>query len=194
MYYIVGLGNPGAEYAGTRHNIGFTLVTSFIEHANLPSLHESKTYNGLVSEGVLENAEVTVLLPQTFMNASGGAVAKLVSKSDIENLIVVYDDVDLPFGEIKISFGRGDGGHNGIKSIIASLGTQEFVRLRVGVARKSLWTGKVVRPKGEKLASFVLGAFSSSEQKELPSLEKKVTEVLCTFISKGRESTMNQFN
>jgi len=194
MFYIVGLGNPGEEHVGTRHNIGFTLLESFVAAKSLSSLHAVSAYSGLISTGVVVDEEVQVLLPTTFMNASGSAVTKLVPKNEKEKLIVVYDDIDLAFGEIKISFGRGDGGHNGIKSIIEKLGSQDFVRLRVGIAKKSIWTGKLVRPKGEKLASFVLGHFDRSEEKGLEKVKELTSDVLVSLITKGREATMNQFN
>jgi len=194
MHYIVGLGNPGKEYTNTRHNVGFFVLENFIDEVGLPSFHESSKYNGLVCEGVLQGSEVTVLLPHTFMNVSGAAVKKLVSKEGANDLIVVYDDIDLPVGEIKISFGRGDGGHNGIKSIIESLGTADFSRVRVGIAQKSMWTGKLKRPKGEALASFVLGTFSSREQKEVEEVSKTVQQVLTTFVKEGKDVAMNRFN
>lgn len=194
MYYIVGLGNPGKEYKNTRHNIGFDVLETFVADTHLSSLHESSAHSGFVSEGSVEGQEVFVLLPTTFMNASGSAVAKLVPKDESEKLIVVYDDIDLPLGEIKISFDRGDGGHNGIKSIIEKLGTPKFTRVRIGVAQKSIWTGKLKRPKGEGLASFVLGTFSQKEQKELEEVTALIPKIISTFVTKGREVTMNQFN
>lgn len=194
MFYIVGLGNPGEEHVGTRHNIGFTLLEAFIIKESFPQLHNSNTFSGLVSEGSIEGNEVMLLLPTTYMNASGSAVAKLVPTNQTEKLIVVYDDIDLAFGEIKISFGRGDGGHNGIKSIIEKLGSHDFVRLRVGIAKKSMWTGKLVRPKGERLASFVLGKFDRSEEKEIETLSETTQKVITTLVTKGKEIAMNQFN
>jgi len=194
MYYIVGLGNPGKEYKNTRHNIGFTVLEKFVEEKKFSSLYESGSHSGLVSEGTLENEDVTVLLPTTFMNASGSAVVKLISQSESEKLVVVYDDIDLPVGEIKISFDRGDGGHNGIKSIIEKLGTTKFTRVRIGIAQKSLWTGKLKRPKGEALASYVLGHFKATEEKELETVAKTVGEILTLFVTKGKDVAMNRFN
>lgn len=194
MHYIVGLGNPGAEYKNTRHNIGFTVLEHFVTHADFSALYTSSKYQGRVSEGVVEGNEVTVLLPDTFMNASGGAVKKLVPQKEAEHLMVVYDDIDIPFGEIKVSFDRGAGGHNGIKSIIESLGTKDFVRVRVGVATRSIWTGKLKRPKGDALASYVLGSFTAKEVKELPQVQDTIREVITLFVTQGREKTMNTFN
>ncbi len=194
MYYIVGLGNPGKEHKNTRHNIGFTALEKFVEEIKLSSLYESNTQSGFVSEGVIEGQNVTVLLPTTFMNASGSAVAKLVPQSEAEKLIVVYDDIDLSLGQLKISFDRGDGGHNGVRSIIEKLGTTKFTRIRIGIGQKSIWTGKLKRPKGEALASYVLGHFSAKEEKELSEVQERVHEALIVFITKGREVAMNTFN
>lgn len=194
MYYIVGLGNPGKEHKDTRHNVGFTTLEDFVAANSLPSFHESKKYSGLYSQSALEGNEVALLLPTTFMNASGSAVIKLVPKEKADNLIVVYDDIDLPLGDIKISYGRGDGGHNGIKSLIEKLNTSNFTRIRIGIAQKSRWTGKLKRPKGDAMASYVLGKFTGSEKKVLEETIKKVHEAIKVFIEKGREVTMNQFN
>lgn len=194
MFYLVGLGNPGEEYENTRHNVGFLLVRDVASTLNFSSFHESGAHSGFVATGTIGKESITALLPTTFMNASGSAIQKLITKGEEQNVIVVYDDVDLPLGQIRISFSRGDGGHNGIKSIVAKLGTADFIRIRIGVAKKALFTGKTVRPKGEKLASFVLAKFSKSEQKELQSLGKKVSEAVITIVEKGKEEAMNKFN
>lgn len=194
MIYIVGLGNPGKEFEGTRHNIGFMVLDAFVRATALPSLHESAKYSGKTCTGILNGEHITLLLPSTFMNVSGAAVVKLVPKTETSKLIVVYDDIDLAYGEMKISYSRGAGGHNGIKSIIESLGTQDFVRLRIGIAQKSFFTGNLKRPKGEALANFVLTSFAKKEQKEVETISKTVEEILKTFVAKGREVTMNKFN
>ena len=194
MFYIVGLGNPGTEYAHTRHNIGFDVLEKLATSGDFSSWHDSGAYSGRVATGNFQKDEVILLLPSTFMNDSGIAVKKLVPKGEIEKLIVVYDDVDLPLGELKISFGRGDGGHNGMRSIIASLGTADFLRVRVGVAKKSIWTGKVKRPKGEALANFVLSSFSSSEHKKLSDVLKKAIEAVTMCVMQGKEKAMNIYN
>ncbi len=194
MHYIVGLGNPGKEYENTRHNVGFHMLQQFVEEAGLPSFHESSAQSGLLSEGVFQGQEISVLLPTTFMNASGSAVSKLVPASSSDRLTVIYDDVDIPVGEVKISFGRGDGGHNGIKSIIEKLGTKDFTRIRIGVSKRSLWTGKPVRPKGGSLSSYVLQKFSSKELVELKRVQETLKEMLAVLVTKGREAAMNQYN
>ena len=194
MFYIVGLGNPGKEYEHTRHNVGFLVLKAAVEQLHFTSLFESSAYSGSLSEGSLKGQEVTVLFPNTFMNDSGSAVKKLVSSDQSAQLMVVYDDIDIPFGEIKVSFGRGDGGHNGIKSIIASLGTKDFVRIRIGIGAKSLWTGKLKRPKGERLSKYVLGTFSSKELQQLEHTKLLLEEAITTFVSLGKEKLMTRFN
>jgi PTH1 family peptidyl-tRNA hydrolase len=194
MHYIVGLGNPGKEYALTRHNIGFAVLEHFAATNSFSSWHEKNAYSGRISEGRVGDEEVILLLPQTFMNDSGSAVKKLVKKGEGKKLIVVYDDVDLPFGEIKLSFARGNGGHNGVRSIIDSLGTQDFIRVRIGVAQKSFFTGSLKRPKGEALAQFVLQKFSRGETKQLPEVLTKVSEAIETIVKEGREKAMNLHN
>ena len=194
MFYIVGLGNPGEKYANTRHNVGWILLDALRTACGLPDPITSAKYAGRISEGVLAGAEMTLLYPDTFMNKSGSAVAKLVPKGESSQLIVVYDEVDLAVGEVKVSFGRGDGGHNGIKSIVQSLGTKDFVRIRVGISPKSFWTGQTKRPAGEKLPRHVLGAFGTSERKQLETVQETLPLIIETIIEKGVEQAMNQFN
>ena len=193
MNYIVGLGNPGTEYENTRHNVGWMALDSFIEEAGLPSLHNSAKYAGGVSEGVLAGQEVVLLYPNTFMNKSGSAVKKLVPKGQESLLTVVYDDVDIPLGEIKVSVGRGDGGHNGIKSIVSSLGTKEFVRVRIGIAPKSFF-GKIKRPKGDRLPKHVLGDFKKKEYAELGEGLKKAGKAIELIVTEGVEKAMGECN
>lgn len=194
MFYIVGLGNPGAEYENTRHNVGFILTREVAKALGFSSFNESSAHSGLVANGMVKESQVTALLPTTFMNNSGSAVQKLVVKGTENRLIVIYDDIDLPLGSIRISFGRGDGGHNGVKSIVAKLGTSDFIRIRIGIAKKTLFTGKPIRPKGEKLASFVLAKFGTSEKKQLAVLGKIVSEAVVAIVEKGKEEAMNKFN
>lgn len=194
MISIVGLGNPGEQYRHTRHNVGWDALCYIIEKHTLPSFVETKKYAGLFSECVYEDKEVTFLLPTTYMNKSGTAVKKLMEVGNTKNeLIVIYDDIDLPVGEIKISYDRGSGGHNGIKSIINALGTKEFTRIRIGVASKGLFGG-VRRPKGERLSKHVLGTFSKKEAASLQHVFGRVDEALTLLIREGRERAMNVYN
>jgi PTH1 family peptidyl-tRNA hydrolase len=193
MYYIVGLGNPGKNYEHTRHNVGWMVLDYMIDTLGLPTPVTSSKYAGRISEGVLNSEEVTLLYPDTFMNKSGSAVKKLVPKGEEKQLIVVYDDVDLPVGAIKISQGKGSGGHNGISSIVSSLGTKNFIRVRVGVAGKSLF-GQTKRPKGDRLVKHVLGDFKKREQKALEEVLSKVGAAVQVVVTEGVEKAMNQYN
>lgn len=195
MFYIVGLGNPGHKYKNTRHNIGWTILDSIREHCSFSSLHDSSKFSGKVSEGMIGDTEVMMLYPDTYMNNSGAAVVKFVPSTDIKNLIVVHDDIDLPFGEIKIGYGKGAGGNNGVKSIIEKLGTKDFIRVRIGIAPTSFWTGETKRPKGGgPLERFVLKTFSSKEAKQLTALQKHIVVALETVMHEGVETAMNQYN
>ena len=195
MFYIVGLGNPGDKYADTRHNVGWLVLDYCLAEWSLPNLIESKASSGRISDGLVAGSEVGILYPSTFMNNSGSAVAKLVSKSEVSNLIVVHDDIDLPFGEVKVVKGRGAGGNNGVKSIIEKLGSKDFVRVRVGIAPKSFWTGEMKRPAGGgPLERFVLKPFGSAELKKLPEVFNLVKGAIEIVVTKGVEEAMNQCN
>lgn len=194
MHYLVGLGNPGEEYEHSRHNVGFLLVRAFVAAAGLPQLVSSSKFSGELSEGFYAGSELSCLLPTTYMNKSGSAVAKLVPKGEVSNLTVIYDDVDLPLGSFKVSVGRGSGGHNGIESIVASLGSKDFVRLRVGVSPKSFWTGQVKRPASHRLGDYVLGKFTRREEEIVTALVPQVTEAIAAIIEQGPEAAMNRFN
>lgn len=173
MYIIVGLGNPGEEYKDTRHNTG-RMATEFLA--------------GKVSG-------IKILTPDTFMNKSGMAVAKVVkSKRAAEKLVVIYDDLDLPLGSIKISYNRSSGGHRGVRSIIKALKTESFPRIRVGISSVTP-SGKIKKPRGDKeVEKHILGQFKKSEKEVLKKVFKRVAEAVETISSKGLERTMNQFN
>lgn len=195
MFNLVALGNPGQKYQLTRHNVGFLALSFFAKKNDLPQGRKSAKYLGEVAEGVVAGNEVRLLYPDTYMNNSGQAVKKITTVSPVDSLIVLYDDVALPFGEVRISFGRGDGGHNGIKSIIEALGTKDFVRVRIGVGASSFWTGKLKVLTGDQLAKFVLSSFSKSEQEKLEKdIFPRVQEVLLAIMTGGYEKAMNQFN
>ena len=195
MYYIVALGNPGEKYQDTRHNVGWTAMDFCIDAFGLSNLIEEKSKSGRITSGSISGESVGVLYPDTFMNNSGSAVVKFVPKEEIDSLIVIHDDIDLPFGEIKIGKGRGAGGNNGVKSIIEKTKAKDFIRIRIGIAPKSFWTGKVKRPAGGgPLERFVLKSFTPKEQKQLPEVVEKVKESLETIITSGVEQAMNQVN
>lgn len=151
MKIIVGLGNPTKEYAGTRHNVGFSVIYNISDAYNIPV--ETKKHKALIGKGIIEGEKVILAMPQTYMNLSGESVRELMDyyKCDLSDLIVIYDDISLDVGKLRIRAKGSAGGHNGIKNIIAQLGTQEFTRIKIGVGEK---------PAKMDLADYVLGRFS----------------------------------
>jgi len=195
MKYVVPLGNPGDRYTNTRHNVGWLAMDHIISARSIPGLIADKKLSGRSTEGMVGDEPVAILYPDTFMNNSGSAVVKFVPKSEVADLIVLHDDIDLPFGEIKVSKGRGGGGNNGVSSIIQKLGSKDFVRIRIGIAPKSFWTGKMKRPAGGgPLERFVLKPFSSSERKQLPELFSTIDAAVEVVVKQGAEAAMNQYN
>jgi PTH1 family peptidyl-tRNA hydrolase len=156
---------------------------------------KSKKVKGLVSEGKIGKEKVVLLMPETFMNKSGEAVKPFVkSAKDAERTIVVYDDLDLPFGKFKISYGKNSGGHRGMESIIKSLKTKDFVRVRVGISPMTPG-GKLKKPSGEKpVLDFILGKFKPAEIDELKKEGKKIVEAIEMIVSEGRAAAMMEFN
>ena len=192
---IIGLGNPGKKYEHTRHNIGRDIVSAFADANTFPEWEFDKYANALITELTSKNNTITLVLPETYMNNSGTTVAYLAKKykSSPEQLIVVQDDLDLPFGYIRIDFNRGDGGHNGIKDITKRLKSKSYTRIRFGIIPTH--NGALRKPKGEKkILDFVLKPFTNQEQAQIPSLLTKTTTILSTLITHGREHTMNTFN
>ena len=179
MKLVVGLGNPGEEYENTRHNTG-RIVVGLIEK----KINESKLKN-----------KIKFFTPDNFMNNSGPAVAKaMAGKKALGDLIVIYDDIDLPLGKIKISFNRSSGGHNGLNSVIKALKSQEFLRIRIGISPETP-SGKLRKPKGEKaVINFILGEFKKSEIEALKKLSKKVAEAVETIFTEGKEKAMSLYN
>lgn len=195
MYYIVGLGNPDEEHAKTRHNTGRIVLSTFLKKRQLPALVESRKYASLTSEGEIGGEKVLIILPETYMNKSGSAVKKAVkSAKAAKKLVVVSDDIDLPLGTFKISYRRGSGGHRGIESIIRTLKTKDFIRIRVGITPTTP-AGKLKKPKEEqKLIDFLLSNFKKPEQEVLQKISKRVSEAIETIITDGLQRAMNQFN
>ncbi|MAZ67190.1 aminoacyl-tRNA hydrolase [bacterium] len=194
-FVIVGLGNPGSEYEQTRHNAGRLAVETFESSFELGGFAQDRKSKGLVSKGTVGEHTVTLILPETFMNKSGSAVGKFVTNAKAaERLVVVHDDIDLPFGSIKLSFGRGSGGHKGIESVIRAVKTKDFVRVRIGVAPTTP-SGKIKKPQGEKkIHDFILGEFTKKEQETLKKIFKIITAAVESIIVDGRVKAMNQFN
>ncbi len=182
---VVGLGNPGEQYARTRHNIGFMLAERLASEAGITL--KRKGHQGLYGTGRISGHEVTVLLPQTFMNLSGVSVGSACKSLGIApgDLIVAHDDIDLPFGTLRIKVGGGHGGHNGIRSIRATLGTGDFVRVKLGVGRP--------HPDGD-VAGYVLSPFSAMERSSLEDVLTNSAKAVETIISQGTQQAMNEFN
>lgn len=173
-WIIAGLGNPGKEYDGTRHNIGRDFLMAIEKKEG--------------EKGKLFGKKVTVLLPDTYMNNSGVAFKKLVtSKKQAEQLVVLQDELDLPLGKVKLSFGSSSGGHNGINSIHKALKTKDFVRIRIGISPATP-SGKLKKPTGEKeVVDFVLGKFKATEQDKLKKAKKLVRDALELLVTEGRD-------
>ena len=198
MYYVVGLGNPGDKYQSSRHNIGWQVLDVLCADNNFPPPLLEKKYSGKVTEGTIAGLPVLVLYPDTYMNHSGSAVKKLVTAKDADRLIVVYDDIALPLGVVRISFGRGSGGHNGIDSIAVALDTKNFVRIRVGIGRVGFWPwekkGVVKRPTGDALPRYVLSNFTKREKSILPDVYTKSVTAISDCITLGHSEAMNIHN
>lgn len=194
-WVIVGLGNPGEEYTATRHNAGRMAVEFFAKSAELNGFRQDKAKKATVAGGMVGKTAVALVLPDTFMNKSGASVAKYIkSQKAAERMIVVYDDLDLPLGKIKISFDRGSGGHKGLESIIRAVKTEKFPRVRIGVS-PSTAGGSLRKPEGKKVVNnFILTKFRAHELALLKPVFKKVAEALESIVLEGRETAMNTFN
>jgi len=183
-YLIAGLGNIGPEYQDTRHNIGFMILDALAKASNL--VFADKRY-GAVAELKIKNRQLVLLKPATYMNLSGNAIRYWLQKENIpvENLLVVVDDIALPLGVLRLKPRGSDAGHNGLKHIQETLGTQEYNRLRFGIGSDY--------PKGMQL-DHVLGTFSEEEQKILPQRIELAKEIVKSFCLSGVQQTMNQYN
>lgn len=193
-YVIVGLGNPDAEYAGTRHNVGRDIVRTFGEAHDAPDFALNKKAESLVAKVTLGEHTVQCVLPETYMNKSGKAVQAFVGSVAVaKRLIVVHDDLDLPIGTLKIVFDRGAGGHKGVESVQRALKTNAFIRIRVGIAKP---TAKGVAKKlhdEEKVVKLVLGKPKDDEAKELKKIMKHATDALGAIIVEGLPFAMNHY-
>lgn len=185
MFLIAGLGNPGTEYAATRHNIGFDMVTYLSDKYDIAL--RTREGKALTGKGMIAGQKVILAQPQTYMNLSGESVRALMDyyKLDEEELVVIYDDISLEVGQIRVRPKGSAGGHNGIKNIIAHLGSQEFARIKIGVGAK---------PEGGDLVKHVLGRFPKEEDAMLRDVFALADEALCTILTDSVESAMNQVN
>lgn len=210
MYIIVGLGNPGEEYKDTRHNVGRIIVESFAKNAEkiaekrdtkkaakqtgFEDFSFNKKYNAQVSVGEINGEKTMLILPETFMNKSGKALETLItSVKKAEKLVVVHDDLDLTIGRMKILFNRGSGGHKGLESIVRTIKTEAFMRLKVGICPTTP-TGKPKKPTGDKLLDFIVGPFKPAEMDEIKKMVKQASESLYVLVNDGREKAMSEFN
>ena len=196
MYYVVGLGNPGEKYTNTRHNVGRIVLDAIREQEGFGGWEYDKHAQANVVRGMIGGESVEFLAPETYMNKSGDTVKYLKDKHDAkpDEIVVVYDDVEMALGEIKISVGKGAGGHNGVQSIINSLGSKDFVRIRIGISPKSFWTGKTKRPAGPAMSKYVLGRFSKGEMEKVSEVRERAYGALQTIVTEGVVKAMNEFN
>ena len=185
MYVIAGLGNPGREYEGTRHNVGFMTLDALADKYNIDV--REKAFKGLIGKGVIEGNKVILVKPQTYMNLSGECIRQVMDyyKVDPSEFIVIYDDISLVPGGIRIRKKGSAGGHNGIKNIIAHLGTQEFPRVRIGVGEK---------PARMDLADYVLSRFPKDERVLMEEAFERAGEAAVCMMNDTMEHAMNQFN
>jgi PTH1 family peptidyl-tRNA hydrolase len=181
---IVGLGNPGNRYQWTRHNAGFMVLDRLSHVAAIPVT--KKCFSGLCGEGVWQDNRLLLLKPQTFMNLSGRSVAEAVRfhKLSSSDVVVLHDDIDIPFGRVRMKIGGGHGGHNGLRSLLAELGNGDFTRVRIGVGRPDC--GDVV--------DYVLNPFERKEMDGLLAILDGAVDMLGVLLSEGRTKAMNLFN
>jgi len=184
-YLIIGLGNPGREYRDTRHNIGFMVINRLAERLNLSFTRTQS--KALITDGRYRGQRIYLAKPQTYMNASGQAVAALLKfyKIPFENLLVAYDDVDLPFETLRMRPSGGSAGHKGMNSIIQQLGSNEFPRLRLGVSRSF---------GSKQAADYVLKPFSKEESEFLSSYINRAADATLTYITEGIDRAMTEYN
>jgi PTH1 family peptidyl-tRNA hydrolase len=187
MYLIAGLGNPGREYENTRHNSGFMAVNALAASLQLLELKEKHKLQSFVGEAAYSGHKLILAQPSTFMNLSGVAVAAILQwyKIPIDHLIVIYDDVDLELGRLRLRPGGASGGHHGIESIIAHVHSSDFIRLRIGIGQEGL-SGDV--------SKYVLENFSPEERPKLDEAVQKAAEAALLIVKDGLDPAMNLFN
>ena len=185
MKLIVGLGNPGREYANTRHNVGFRCIDDMGRHAGITVSERRRTV--VLGQGRTEGEEVVLAKPRTFMNNSGEAVSYLMTRfpSSLQDLLIIYDDMDLPLGKVRIRAAGSAGGHRGMESIVAAVGSTDFPRIRIGVGRPSPGAGEV---------QYVLGPFTGEEKPLIEEAVSTVREAVSDILGHGLELAMNRYN
>ncbi len=187
MNLIVGLGNPGRGYAHNRHNVGFTCLNHFAKMQGIR--FDKKQGQARIGMGEVAGSKVVVARPQTYMNLSGQSVSRLVKKFNIslDNLLVVHDDLDLPLGKIRICQGGSSGGHKGVDSIITWLGSQDFLRLRIGI-------GRPAEISETDIIAYVLSDFTPSEKQTISQVIPRVSEAILCLLTEGLIAAMNKYN
>lgn len=186
MVIIVGLGNPGREYEGTRHNAGFLVLDKLAAKENISVLE--KKHKAVIGKGIVAGQKCVLAKPQTYMNLSGESVRQLIDYYKVDEtaeLIVISDDISLEPGQIRIRKKGSAGGHNGLKNIIANLGHDSFIRVKMGVGEK---------PRGWDLVDYVLGRFSPKDREDVEEAADRAAEAIRMIISEGPDAAMNQFN
>lgn len=185
MYLIVGLGNPEEEYGKTRHNMGFNTVNKLAEKYNI-NINKNK-FDALFGDGSIEGEKVILLKPQTYMNLSGDSIIQVVNfyKIPSENIIIIYDDIDVEPGKIKIRKKGGAGSHNGMKSVVTRLGTEDFIRVRVGIGTPEFKNDMI---------NYVIGAIPEDELTRLNEGTDIAVKAICELLKNGIDSSMNKYN
>ncbi len=193
-WIIVGLGNPGKEYEGTRHNIGRDMLETIARKEGVTAWTDDAKSRARSAKSTLFGKKARLLLPDTYMNLSGRALKTLIPRKKVaEKLIVLQDELDLPLGSLRISFGSSSGGHRGIESIQQSLKTKDFTRIRIGVSPQTPG-GKLKKPEQKKVVDFVLGTFRPAEEKVLVKTRKEVSQALELLLTESRGRAMTDIN
>ncbi len=193
MKLIVGLGNPGRGYASNRHNVGFACLNHFARMQGIR--FDKKQGRARIGMGEVAGSKVVVARPQTYVNLSGQSVSRLVKKFkiDFNDLVVIHDDLDLPLGKIRIRYGGSSGGHKGVESIISELGSQDFIRIRVGIGRPTP-TGSPVEISEADIIAYVLSGFAPGEKQIITQVIPSVNEAILCLLAEGLTSAMNKYN
>jgi len=191
MKLIVGLGNPGRGYANNRHNVGFICLNNFARTQGIR--FDKKQGRARIGIGEVASSKVVIARPQTYMNSSGQSVSQLVRKFDINlaDLLVIHDDLDLPLGKIRIRQGGGSGGHKGVDSIITCLGSQNLIRLRIGIGRPTIPFAQISEA---DIIAYVLSDFNADEKQTITQVIPRVSEAILCLLTEGLTAAMNKYN
>lgn len=184
LFCLIGLGNPSRQYSQTRHNAGFLVIDRIAEEANLQL--DQQGFQSVYGKGLLNGKQVFLVKPQTFMNLSGEAVGPFIKyyRIPLEQVLIIYDDLDLPLGMIRIRLSGSAGGHNGLSSVLTAIGDQTVPRLRVGIGR----------PADGRVIDYVLSAFSGAELNEFKASINRAAQAGISFVTEGAQAAMNRFN